>query len=120
MNRRIVAMVLVAGLAATAAVPAFAGKGGNGKGNGNGNVVAAASCTIDGNVVTGSGLPVWELLNFMVKDASGSIGWVLGYTDTGSLAVTVPARSGATTYEFVSRTWGPEGSRYTVYATCSA
>lgn len=118
MNRRIAAMVLVAGLAATAAVPAFAGKGGNGKGNGN--VTAAASCTVDGNVVTGSGLPAWELLNFMVKDASGAMGWVLGYTDTGSLAVTVPTRSGATTYEFVSRTWGPEGSHYTVYATCSA
>ena len=47
------------------------------------------------------------------------MGWVLGFTDDGTWTVYVPARAGATTYEFVSRTWGPDGSKYDVFASCS-
>jgi len=114
-------------LALAVAAPALAGKGGNGNGNGGtsggggGNATAASgSCSVSGNVVTGTGLPTDQVLNFMVTDSGGSWGWVLGYTDTGSWAVTVPARNGSTTYEFASRTWGPSGSKYTVFASCSA
>ena len=95
---------------------ALAAKGGHG----NHNTVAAAACTVDGNVVSATGLPTGEVLNFMVSDASRTWGWVLGFTDTGSWAETVPARAGATTYEFASRTWGPNGSRYNVFARCTA
>ncbi|MDQ1457025.1 MAG: hypothetical protein QOH28_2645 [Actinomycetota bacterium] len=31
----------------------------------------------------------------------------------------MPAQNGPTTYQFVSRTWGPYGTRYTVFAACS-
>ena len=55
----------------------------------------------------------------MVTDSSGTWGWVLGYTDTGTLAVTVPSANGPTTYEFGSKTWGPNGTKYTVFANCS-
>jgi hypothetical protein len=60
------------------------------------------------------------LLNFFVTDSSGKTGWVLGQTDNGSWAVDVPARHGSTTYEFAGRTSGPNGSNYTVYASCTA
>jgi hypothetical protein len=117
--------LIVAVVALAFAAPAFSEKGGNGNGNGNGsgggNVTPpSGSCTVEGNVVTGTGLPNWELMNFMVTDSSGTWGWVLGQTDNGAWSVTVPARSGATTYEFASRTWGPSGSKYEVYASCSA
>jgi hypothetical protein len=69
--------------------------------------------------VTGTGLPTDQALNFMVTDASGSWGWVLGFTDDGTWSVAVSAPNGAATYEFVSRTWGQNGSKYTVFAGCS-
>ena len=97
---------------------AFAAKGG-GKGNGN-TTAPSGGCVVDGTVVTGSGLPTDEVINFFVTDASGKRGWVLGFTDTGTWAEPVPARSGSTTYEFASRTWGPNGSHYDVFASCSA
>lgn len=93
----------------------LAAKGGNG---GNPHRTAS-SCQIDGNVVSATGLPTYEVLNFMVTDASGTTGWVLGITWEGWWILTVPERSGPTTYEFVSRTYGPNGSKYTVYSTCS-
>ncbi len=117
--RLITLLIAIAALAVAA--PAIAGKGGNGNGNGNGpGERASGSCSVSGNVVTGTGLPTDEVINFMVTDSGGTWGWVLGYTDTGTWAVTVPAPNGATTYEFASRTWGPNGSKYTVYASCSA
>ena len=93
---------------------------GGGKGNGGGHnaTPAPASCSVAGNVVTGTGLPTDEVINFMITDASGTWGWVLGYSE-GTSVVTVPAPDGATTYEFVSRTWGPNGTRYAVFASCS-
>ena len=49
-------------------------EGGNG-GSGGGNVTPpSGSCTVEGNVVTGTGLPNWELMNFMVTDSSGTSG----------------------------------------------
>lgn len=103
-------------------IPAFAGKGeNNGRGNGNGkaNVEAvAATCSVDGTVVHASGLPGDEVINFMVTDASGTTGWVLGTSTWWD--VNVPERTGWTTYEFVSRTWGPSGSKYEVFASCSS
>jgi len=100
---------------------AFAAKGGGGKGNGNGNVtVPSGGCVVDGTVVVGTGLPTDQVLNFFVTDASGTHGWVLGFTDTGTWSVSVGPRTGPTTYEFASKTWGPDGSHYDVFASCSA
>jgi hypothetical protein len=56
-------------------------------------------CGVDG-VVTGSGLPTNEVVNFMVTDTSATTGWVLGYTWDGTFSVRVPATSAPTTYEF--------------------
>jgi len=97
---------------------ALAAKGNHG--NGNHSSTSASSCVVDGNVVTATSLPTGEVLNFMVTDSRGTWGWVLGFTDTGTWAEPVPARSGPTTYEFASRTWGPNGSHYNVFASCTA
>ena len=102
----------------------LAAKGGNGGGNGNGGnphaASVAGSCSVDGTTVSGTGLPTDEVLNFMVTDASGTWGWVLGFSGDGRWTESVPPRSGPTTYEFVSRTWGPHGSHYNVFASCSS
>jgi hypothetical protein len=100
-------------LSLTLAAPAFAGKGGK-------PASSIAGCTVSGNVVSAAALPTGRLINFMVSDASGTSGWVLGYTSDGSWSVDVPARSGPTTYQFASTTWGPNGSKYSVFASCSA
>ena len=93
----------------------LAARGGNG-GSPHRNV---AACQVNGNVVSTTGLPTYEVINFMVTDANGTTGWVLGITWEGWWDVAVPDRSGPTTYEFVSRTYGNNGSRYTVYTSCS-
>jgi hypothetical protein len=119
--------LIIAVLALAVAAPAIAGKGGNGNGNGNGgngggggDSAARGSCTVSGDVLSASGLPVGVLLNLMASGAGGSWSQVLGYTDDGTWSMTVPATSGAT-YEFASRTWGPSGSpHYDVYASCSS
>ena len=82
--------------------------------------VSDPPCTVSGNVVSATGLPTDQVINFMVTDASGTKGWVLGFTDDGTWSVNVPAQNGPTTYEFVSKTWGPNGSKYTVFSSCSA
>ena len=79
-----------------------------------------AVCTVSGDVVTATGLPTDELVNLMVSDAAGTHGWVLGYTWDGTWSMTVPARSSWTKYEFASRTYGRSGSKYRVFASCSA
>lgn len=118
--------LIIAIFALAFAAPAFSGKGGNAGGNGNGggggNVTSpSGSCTVSGDVVSASGLPVGELLNLMVSDAAGGWNQALGFTDDGTWSVSVSDRNGATTYEFASRTWGPSGSpHYDVYASCSA
>ena len=116
MSRRYFVAIALVVLAASAA-PALAGKGG--KGPNGGNATAAASCVVSAGVVQGFGLPTDEVVNFMITDSSGTTGWVLGYTWDGTFTVRVPAASAPTTYEFVSRTSGPGGSRYTVFASCS-
>ena len=121
--RKLLTLVLtVAVVLAIMSIPAFAGKGeNNGRGNGNGkaNIEAvAAECTVEGTVVSAQGLPGDEVINFMITDDSGKTGWVLGTSSWWN--VTVPQRTSLTTYEFVSRTWGPSGSKYEVFASCSA
>jgi len=74
---------------------------------------------VDGNVVRATGLPVDVLLNFIVTDANGGWGQVLGFSD-GTWSVNVPDRSGPTTYKFTSVTWGKDGKKFDVYAKCSA
>jgi hypothetical protein len=110
-------LLRVVGLAATvvvlAAGSALAARGGH-------QSTAAGSCFMSGNVVYGSGLPTGEVINFMLTDSSGTTGWVLGYTPDGTWSVNVPAPNGSTTYEFASRTFGPSGSKYKVFASCSA
>jgi hypothetical protein len=92
---------------------------GGGKGQGKNDPVSAG-CSFSNNVVTATGLPVWTVINFLITDSSGSYGWVLGMTDDGTWTQNVAAPNGSTTYQFISSTWGPNGSKYTVYATCSA
>ena len=92
---------------------------GGGKGQGKNDPVSA-DCSFSNNVVTVTGLPVWTVINFLITDSSGGNGWVLGMTDDGTWAQSVPAPTGPTTYQFISSTWGPNGSKYSVYATCSA
>ena len=76
---------------------------------------------MDGSVVTATGLPGGEVINFMITNDGSTYGWVLGTTSAGTWSVSVPNRSGPTTYEFVSRTWGPSSSpHYNVFASCSA
>jgi hypothetical protein len=94
----------------------LAAKGGSGKGPAKEPV---GSCVVDGTLVHGSNLPVWELMNFMVTDASGTTGWVIGYTDTGERSINVPAANGPTRYEFAGRTYGTGGTKYEVYASCT-
>lgn len=110
----------IAVVLAIMSIPAFAGKGeNNGRGNGKADVEAAsATCSVEGTVVSATALPGDEVINFMVTDASGTTGWVLGTSSWWN--VTVRERTSDTTYEFVSRTWGPNGSKYEVFASCSA
>ena len=86
------------------------------------SATAAPACTVSGNVVAATGLPEGVVLNFMVTDAGGTYGWGLGLTwdGTGEWSVNVPDRTGPTTYEFASTTFGKSGSKYNVYASCSA
>jgi hypothetical protein len=78
----------------------------------------AAACTVDGNTVSVTGLPLDVVVNFFVTDSTGTTGWVLGVSG-GWWNVEVPAANGPTTYEFASKTWGNSGENYTVYASCS-
>jgi hypothetical protein len=77
-----------------------------------------AHCAVSGSTVTAVGLPTGQVINFMVTDGSGTSGWVLGFTNDGTWVVAVPAANGPTTYQFVSRTSGPNGSKYTVFLSC--
>lgn len=77
-------------------------------------------CSVSDGMVSASGLPTDQVINFMMSDASGSSAWVLGFTHDGSWSVQVPARNGATTYLFVSRMSGQGGSKYAVFSSCSA
>ena len=108
----LIIVILVFGLLA---VPVFAAKGGRGHAE-----LTVATCVVDGNVVSSTSLPTDEIINFMVTDGSGTTGWVLGFTLEGWWNVSVPGRSGPTTYEFVSRTSGNGGAKYEVFASCSA
>jgi hypothetical protein len=110
-NYKLIALLIVASF--TLAAPAFAGKGGK-------PAADVAGCTVSGNLVTATGLPTDQVVNFMSSNASGTSGWVLGYSSDGTWSVNVPTPAGATTYEFVSTTWGPSGSKYSVFASCSA
>ena len=105
---------LVALLVGATATSAEAARGGRAA------LASVASCSVDETTVSASGLPVGEVINFMVTPEGGTTsGWVLGLSDDGTWDVTVPARSGETKYEFASRTWGPNGAKYTVFASCS-
>jgi hypothetical protein len=95
------------------AAAAYAARGGH-------NATSSVPCTVSDNIVYGTGLPTDELVNFMVTDSSGTWGIVLGFTPDGTWAVGVPAPTGPATYEFVSRTYGPDGTKYRVFQSCSA
>lgn len=120
--RRLLGAATEAGLITTLIFGLIAGTTLAAKGGGGGGIAnrTVATCQIEGNVVSTTGLPTDEVVNFMVTDASGTDGWVLGVTWEGWWTLTVPARTGPTTYEFVSRTHGPNGSKYDVYSRCSA
>src|SRR4051812_31027903 len=62
----------------------------------------AAACSVAGTVVSATGLPTDQVINFMVTDNAGTHGWVLGFTHDGVWTVDVPAANGPTSYQFVS------------------
>jgi hypothetical protein len=109
-KRTIAFVVLSIALLVSSSVPAFA-KGPN-KG-------IDPACVVVGNSVSTTALPTDQVINFMVTDATGTNGWVLGFTSDGTWDVTVPAQNGPTTYQFASRTWGPDGTKYNVFSSCS-
>jgi hypothetical protein len=108
---------IVAALMAITILPAVAASGGKGKGHTD---TASAPCTVSNRVVYGTGLPTDQVINFMITDASGTWGFVLGFTPDGNWSVNAPAPNGPTTYQFVSRTYGSDGSKYNVFQSCSA
>jgi len=82
------------------------------------NATAAPGCTVSDGLVTATGLPTTEIVNFLYTDANGTSGWVLGFVADGTVTVRPPVTTGATTYKFVSQTWGPGGSKYNTFASC--
>jgi hypothetical protein len=106
------------GMGLVAAAPALAAKP---------HALSAASCSVSGDIVDATGLPTGQVVNFLATDNTGTTGWVLGTTSTGNWSVNVSdllaaraisALSGPASYQFVSQTWGPKGSKYTVFAGC--
>ena len=114
MGRKTIALLCAAAVSLAVALPlAYAG-------NRTHAAAGAGGCTVSGNTVEGWGLPTDAVVNFIVTDAGGKHGWPLGITWDGTWTVTVPDRTGATKYEFASTTFGKNGSKYWVYASCSA
>lgn len=114
MGRKTIATLCVGVLCLAVTLPlAFAGTRTH-------SAVAAASCRVSDSTVAATNLPTDALVNFFVTNAAGKTGWVLGYTSDGTWSVDVPARAGSTKYEFASTTFGKNGSKYWVYASCSA
>ena len=114
MSRRAIFTLVILGFTLAAASTALAGRGSGGK-----TSPVPASCTASGGLVQAKGLPTDQVINFMVTTASNSTGWVLGFTPDGTWSVYTPTASGST-FQFVSKTSGPGGSRYDVFASCSA
>ena len=114
MGRKTIALLCAATVCLTVALPlAYAGSR-------KPAAAGTASCTVSGNVVNATGLPTDALVNLMVSDADSAWSRGLGFTPDGTWSVTVPARTSSTTYEFSSTTFGKNGSKYWVYASCSA
>ena len=105
--RALVAAAAIAGALSVAGSPAQAAKS-----------PVPSSCTISGSTVSATGLPTDQVINFLISDHTGTWGWVVGYSSNGSLAVSIPSPNGPSTYMFTSKTWGPNGSKYTVFASC--
>ncbi len=114
MGRKTIALLCAVGVCLAVALP-LATAGGRVK-----QAAGTAGCTVAGNQVKAVGLPTDVGLNFFIHDASGWDGWPLGSSADGVWSVNVPDRTGPTTYEFASTTFGKDGSKYWVYASCSA
>ena len=110
MFRRLTITLAIASSLFAVSGPAMAAKTHNSSGT--------ASCSYSSGRVDAVGLPTDQVINFQLTDSSGTTGWVLGMTSDGAASVSVPAQNGATTYEFISKTWGPNGSKYNVFASC--
>ena len=133
MSRRTKLLIVFLGLALGVAPTGLAAKGG-----GKNGTAPSASCVAGsrpafssaspvsafsfsaGGIVAATGLPTDQVINFLVTDSTGTAGRVLGFTPDGTWSVNVKAASGPTTYQFISRISGADGSRYTVFASCSA
>ncbi len=114
MGRKTIALLCAVGAGLAVALP-FATAGTRTQ-----SAAGAGKCTVDGNNVRATGLPTDVVVNFFYTDADGKHGWALGMTWEGTWSLTVPNRTGPTTYEFASTTFGKNGSKYWVYASCSA
>ncbi len=92
------------------------------------------TCTFDPatNVIHATGLPYilehpvygndLAVINFRREDSAGSVldEYVLGYAPSGEMDVAVSAPVGVEGYEFISQTWGNDGSQYSTYARCTS
>lgn len=119
-GRRLAGAIAVLALATLLPLTAALAQPGNGRGGPKSAAVPAGTCWADGDHVYASGLPTYEVLNFLVTDSSGTDGWVLGENWDGTDMVKVPARTETTTYEFISVQKGKDGKNYDVYARCTA
>jgi len=75
---------------------------------------------VSGYLLNATGLPTDAVINLVVSDADGTWSRGLGFTADGTWSVVVADPTSPTTYEFVSTTFGKDGSKYWVYASCSA
>jgi hypothetical protein len=114
MGRKTITLLCAAAVCLAVALPlAYAGTRDR-------QAAGAGRCTVSGNDLKATGLPTNTVLNFFVTDADGKDGRVLGLTWDGTWSLNVPDRTSPTTYEFASTTFGKHGSKYWVYASCTA
>ena len=80
------------------------------------------TCSYANGVVSATGLPTDQVINFFeTNNSTGTqTGHVLGFTTDGVWTVSVTPPTASTTYDFTSRTWGKNGSRFNIFAECSS
>ena len=114
MGRKTIALLCAAAFCLAVVLPLASA------GNRTRKAAGTARCTVSGNVVNATGLPTDAVINLVVSDAAGTWNRALGINWDGTWSVVVGDRTSLTTYEFVSTTFGKDGSKYWVYASCSA
>lgn len=90
-----------------------------------GGKVSGAACTVDGQTVTGTGLPTNQPISYIATDETGAKQQApVGYAnEDGTLVVTVDSGgflTGDISYQLTSRQVSPSGkfTSYKVFAAC--